>query len=122
MPDIQAILDDVGASISETFEGTFKNPAVKNFMSQMGKKSGDVRADKALKERVADKALGNSILIKKACEYFGITALEGLELMQDPTFGPIIQGFIQKGGQGLLSGIGAGGSGRNHAVIYGREE
>ena len=110
MPDIQAILDDVGAGISETFEGTFKNPAVKNFMSQMGKKSGDVRADKALKSRVADKALGQSVIVKKALDYFGLSALEGIELMQDPTFGPIIQGFIQKGGQGLLKGFNSNGA------------
>lgn len=105
MPDIQEILNDVGAGISETFEGTFKNPAVKNFMSQMGKKSGDVRADKAVRNRVAEKALGQSVIVKKALDYFGLSALEGLELMQDPTFGPIIQGFISKGGQGLLKGF-----------------
>lgn len=109
MPDIQEILNDVGVGISETFTETFKNPAVKNFMSQMGKKSGEVRADDALKNRVAEKALGSNVLLKKAFDYFDITPIEGMELMNDPTVGPFIQRFIAnlaQGGQGFLSGLG----------------
>ena len=102
LPDLlQGALNDVGGQLSEIFE----KPQVQRAMSVLGKKSGDVRADKALKNRVADKALGQSVIMKKALDYFGLSALEGIELMQDPTFGPIIQGFIQKGGQGLLKGF-----------------
>ena len=110
LPDIEQVLVDVGESIGEQLTGIFKDPMVKQSMSVMGKKSGDVRADKALKNRVADKALGQSVIVKKALDYFGLSALEGLELMQDPTFGPIIQGFIQKGGQGLLKGFNSPGN------------
>ena len=115
MPDIQEILDDVGASISESMTGmsktvteSFKNPAVKNFMSQMGSKSGEARASKALKNRVAEKALGQNILLKKALEYLDITPMEGIELMGDPTVGPVIRNLMagfSKGGQGLLQGF-----------------
>ena len=98
---VQAGLDTVG----ETFSGIFEKPQVKRAMSVLGKESGNVRADKALKTKVAEKALGQSVIVKKALDYFGLSALEGIELMQDPTFGPIIQGFIAKGGQGLLKGF-----------------
>ena len=107
LPDLlQGALNDVGGQLSEIFE----KPQVQRAMSVLGTKSGEVRADKALKNRVADKALGQSVIVKKALDYFGLSALEGLELMQDPTFGPMIQGFIQKGGQGLLGGLGGNGS------------
>ena len=110
IPDIQQILDDVGSSIGEQLTGIFEKPIVKASMTQLGKKSGEFRADKALKTRVAEKALGQSIIVKKALEYFGLSPLEGIELMRDPTFGPIIQGFIAKGGQGLLGDLGGGNS------------
>ena len=107
LPDLlQGALNDVGGQLSEIFE----KPQVQRAMSVLGKKSGDVRADKALKNRVADKALGQSVIVKKALDYFGLSALEGLELMRDPTFGPIIQGFISKGGQGLLKGFNSPGN------------
>lgn len=103
IPDLlQGALNDVGNQLSDIFE----KPQVKRAMSVLGKESGQVRASSALKNRVADKALGQSIVVKKALDYFGLSALEGIELMQDPTFGPIIQGFIMKGGQGLLGGLG----------------
>lgn len=97
---LQGALNDVGKQLS----GIFKEPQVKRAMSVLGKQSGEVRADKALKNKVAEKALGQSVIVKKALDYFGLSALEGIELMQDPTFGPIIQGFISKSSQGLLSG------------------
>ena len=102
LPDLlQGALNDVGSQLSEIFE----KPQVKRAMSVLGKQSGDARASTALKNKVAEKALGQSVIVKKALDYFGLSALEGIELMQDPTFGPIIQGFIAKGGQGLLKGF-----------------
>jgi len=109
IPDLlQGALNDVGSQLSEVFE----KPQVKRAMTLLGKESGVVRADAALKNRVAEKALGQSIVVKKALDWFGLTALEGVELMRDPTFGPIIQGFIEKGGQGLLGGFNNPGGGR----------
>ena len=120
LPDIEQVLVDVGESVGEQLAGIFKDPMVKQSMSLMGKESGRVRTSDALKNKVAEKALGQSVIVKKALDYFGLSALEGLELMQDPTFGPIIQGFIAKGGQGLLGGLGGqrndGGQGRRGNV------
>jgi len=119
MPDVQAILDDVGASIGEQvgeFTESFKNPAVKNFMSQMGRKSGEVKASAALKNRVAEKALGQNVLLKKALDYLDISPIEGLELLNDPTIGPTIRGLManfQSGAGGLLSGFGGGSQNRS---------
>ena len=107
---VQEGLDTIGTTFSEVFE----KPQVKRAMTVLGKQSGEVRASDALKERIAEKAIGNSILIKKACEYFDITPVEGLELMQDPTFGPLIQGFIQKGGASLSKALGGLGGGSQH--------
>lgn len=108
LPDLlQGALNDVGTQLSDIFE----KPQVQRAMSVLGKQSGAVRADSALKERVAEKALGQNVLVKKALDYFGLSALEGIELMQDPTFGPIIRGFVEKGGQGLLKGLGRSGFG-----------
>ena len=102
LPDLlQGALNDVGSQLSNIFE----KPQVQRAMSVLGKKSGDARASTALKNKVADKALGQSVIVKKALDYFGLSALEGLELMQDPTFGPIIKGFITKGGEGLMKGL-----------------
>lgn len=123
IPDIQEILNDVGAGISETFEETFKNPAVKNFMSGMGKKSGEVRADAALRNKVAEKALGSNVLLKKALDWLDITPIEGMQLLNDPTFGPVIRNAVAgfaKGGQGLLGGLGGGfggGSGQGSGKV-----
>lgn len=123
MPDIQEILNDVGASISETFETTFKNPAVKNFMSSMGKKSGDVRADNALRKRVASQAMDQVPGIGLILKQFDLTPIEGLKLMNDPLIGPLIQRGIaaaQKGLSGISSGFEGGGGGSFQG--YGREE
>jgi len=117
LPDVEQILVDVGESISEQLTGIFKEPQVKRAMSVLGKQSGDVRASKALKNKVASKALGGNVLMKKALEYLDITPLEGMELLNDPTFGPVIQNMLAgfaKGGQGLSSGFNnpGGGGGR----------
>ena len=117
LPDIEQVLVDVGESVGEQLSGIFEKPMVKQSMSIMGKESGRVRSSDALKNKVAEKALGQSIVVKKALEYFDLTPLEGIELMQDPMFGPIIQGFIQKGGQGLLKGFNnPGGVGSPHSI------
>lgn len=126
-PDlIQDALNDVGAQISKIFE----KPVVKASMTNLGKRSGEVRASTALKNRVAKQVMGQNVLISKACEALGITPMEGLQLMQDPTIGPMIQGMmgkIQAGAGGLLGNLGGGGNGGPNAPGssfkgYGREE
>ena len=105
LPDLlQGALNDVGGQLSEIFE----KPQVQRAMSVLGKKSGEVRADAALKNKVASKVMGQNILLKKALDYFDITPTEGLELMADPMMGPILQRVmvtLSNGGQGLLKGF-----------------
>ena len=120
LPDLlQGALNDV----AEQFNEIFKNPAVSRAMSVLGSKSGEVRADKALKNKVAEKALGQNVLLKKALEYLDITPMEGIELMGDPTIGPVIKNLMagfSKGGQGLLSGLGSNNPGGNPPHSRGR--
>ena len=97
---LQECLNDVGDQFSEMWE----KPQVKRAMSVLGSKSGEVRASAALKNRVAEKALGQNIILKKALDYFEITPLEGLQLINDPTIGPVIRS--------LMSGLAKGGLGK----------
>ena len=109
-PDlIQGALNDVGEQISEIFA----KPVVKASMTNLGKQSGEVRASTALKNRVAKQVVGQNVLLKKGLEMFDLTEIEGLQLLQDPTFGPMIRGVmgkIQSGAGGLLGGNGGMGS------------
>lgn len=95
VPDIQAILDDVGDSISEQLSEMFGNPAIKNWMSSMGKKSGEVRSDAALRNKVAEGIVSLSPAIKWGLDKIGITPLEGVRLYSDPTFGPMIKSIFE---------------------------
>lgn len=100
---IQNVLDDVGGQIT----ATLKDPQVKHAMSIMGKKSGEVRADSALRERVADSVISQSPVIERVLEELDITPIEGLKLMNDPLFAPIINQVMGK----LKSGQGEGSGG-----------
>ena len=90
---IQTVLDDVGGQLNEIFA----NPTIKKAYSILGSQSGEVRADAALRNKVADKALESMPIARKLCEYFGITPIEGLQLMNDPLLQPIIAGFMKQG-------------------------
>ncbi|GAI23449.1 unnamed protein product, partial [marine sediment metagenome] len=90
LPDFAQVFDNLGGDISATFSEILAKPVVKASMSNLGSKSGEARASKALKNKVAEKALGQNVLLKKALEYLDITPIEGLELMGDPTMGPMI--------------------------------
>lgn len=98
------ILEDVaigaGESITEKLKETFENPNVKRAFSILGNKSGEARADKALQNKAANAVVGQSPVISLALEKIGITPLEGLKLMNDPIFGPTIQGMIASFTQG----------------------
>lgn len=115
LPDFAQIFDNLGGDISETFKEIVTNPTVKASFTAMGKKSGEVRASAALKNKVADKAIGQNIVLKKALEYLDISPIEGLQLLNDPTIGPTIRGLMatfEGSAQGLLGGLGGGGMGR----------
>ncbi len=112
LPDFQQIFDNFGGDISATFKEIVTNPTVKASFSNMGKQSGDVRAARALKKRVADTVVNKNVLLKKGLEYLDISSVEGLELMADPTLGPVIRNVmasLQDGASGLLGGLGGGG-------------
>lgn len=112
LPDFKQIFDTLGEDISSTFSEIVSKPVVKASMSQLGAKSGDVRAAKALKKRVADTVVSKNLLLKKGLEYLDISSVEGLELMADPTLGPVIRNVmasLQDGASGLLGGLGSGG-------------
>ena len=111
LPDFRQVFDNLGGDISATFKEIVTNPTVKASFSNMGKQSGDVRAAKALKKRVADTVVSKNILLKKGLEYLDISSVEGLELMADPTLGPVIRnvmGSLQEGTSNFLGGLGGG--------------
>lgn len=117
---IPDILQDAFNQIGEQLTKIFKDPMVSRSMSVLGKKSGDVRASKALRNRVAEKAIGQSPLIARALDYFDLSPIEGLQLMNDPVVGPIIQRTIGSLQQGLgnmnFGNNGGGGSFRGYGV------
>jgi len=111
LPDFAQVFDNLGGDISATFKEIVTNPTVKASFSNMGKQSGDIRAAKALKKRVADTVVSKNLLLKKGLEYLDISSVEGLELMADPTLGPIINNVmanLQSGASGVLGGLGGG--------------
>jgi len=108
LPDFQQVFDEFGEGLGKTFTEGLQNPTVKRAMGVLGKKSGEVRASDALKNKVATKVMGQNILLKKALEWLDISPTEGLELMGDPMLGPVVRNLMAsfaKGGQGLLSGF-----------------
>jgi len=93
---IQQVLNDVGADISKTIQNQFLDPQVKKMYSEMGKKSGEVRADTALRSKVATQIVDEIPSVKFLLDQFDIEPVEALKLMNDPLFAPIIQGFLGK--------------------------
>jgi len=101
---IPLILDDVAISIGEQLSGIVEKPAVKQAMSMMGNKSGEVRADKALRSKAADAILAQYPSINLVLDQLDMTPVEGLQLLNDPLIGPFIKGAISKGLQGFMKG------------------
>ena len=119
IPDIQQVLNDVGGSITEQLANIFKegvqSPVVSKAMGILGKASGEVRADKATKKKVIDAVMEQQPGLSVILERIGISPEEGFSLLRDPTFGPLIQGFLAKGfgsigklAQGFDGGGGSG--------------
>ena len=90
---IQSVLNDVGESISEQINANFSTPSVKRAMSVLGKESGAVRTNAALQNKVADKVISENPIIARVLDYFDISPLEGLQLMNDPMFSGLIQKY-----------------------------
>ena len=112
IPDIQTVLNDVGASIGEQLSGVFEKPAVSKAMSVLGKKSGQVRADSALRKKAANALVGQIPAAGLVLDQLGMTAEEGLQLLNDPMIGPLIQNMLQKGTGGVQKMLGSfGGNG-----------
>jgi len=63
-------------------------------MGILGKQSGVVRADTALKNKVADKLLDNQPVLKRVIDYFDISPMEGLQLINDPMISNLIGKFL----------------------------
>lgn len=97
---------DLSNNFSESFnEGlkeTFSEPNVKKAFSILGKQSGSVRANDALRNRTAEKLLEGVPSIGFLLDQLDLTPVEGLQLLQDPLIGGFIQGFIKKGVGGLM--------------------
>ena len=110
LPDVQQILDDVGESIASQLGSVFEKPSVSKAMSVLGKKSGEARADKALRKRVAAQAMEQMPGIGIILDQFNLTPIEGLKLMNDPLIGPLIQRGIAAAQKGI-GNLGKGGSG-----------
>ena len=94
---MQQAINDIGEQLTEGITANIKDPQVKRAMSIIGKKSGDVRADKALREKISNKIIEESPLIGKVLEYFDVTPYEGLKLLNDPFLAPWIQKFLASG-------------------------
>lgn len=90
---IQSVLNDVGEQLNEIFA----NPTVKKAYTILGKQGAEVKHDEALRNRVAEKAISESPALKKVLEYFEVTPIEGLKLLNDPLLQPIIAKFTQGG-------------------------
>lgn len=101
MPNIDEVLNDVGISIGDQLKQIFENPTVKKAYSILGKQSGEVRADAALRNKAADKLLEGYPSIGFILDQLDLTPVEGLQLLKDPLIGPFIQGALQKGLKGL---------------------
>lgn len=97
---MQQAINDIGKQLKKTFG----DPNVKRAMSILGSQSGESRADNALREKAADAIVSQSPMIGMVLEQFGISALDGLKLMNDPLFQPLIQKFLA--GQGMGSNEG----------------
>ena len=99
------ILEDVGLSVSdqinEKIQGTFAEPNVKRAFSILAKQSGAVRANDALRSKAADKLLEGVPSIGFILDQLDMTPTEGLQLLNDPLIGPVIQNFIKSGGKNL---------------------
>lgn len=98
---IPTILNDVGEDIGEQFSNIFEKPTVKQAMSVMGKRSGEVRASDALRNKAANKILESYPSIGFILDQLNLSPIEGVQLINDPLIGPMIKGVISKGLQNL---------------------
>ncbi len=94
---MQDVLNDVG----EQFTQVFQEPNVKRAFTILGKKSGESRANTALRSKAANAIIDRIPSIRMILEELDIEPIEGLELLNDPLIGPVLQGFLKIGAEGL---------------------
>lgn len=94
VPDlIQAVLNDVGASITEQLNEVL-TPTMKRGLSLASQKGNQAKANIALREKVASKITAQSPIVNKILEYFDVSPMEGIKILNDPMLAPIIQRFL----------------------------
>lgn len=101
---LNSVAMGVSEHINEGLKETFASPNVKKAFTILGKQSGAVRADGALRNRVADQLIGKYPSINMILDQLDLTPIEGLQLINDPLIGPFIKGFMEKGLKGVLGG------------------
>ena len=92
--NVQQAITDVAGQISESFQEVFETPSVSRAMSVLGKKSGQVRADKAVLNKFSDNLPEIMPSLGILAEKLDMEPLEMVQLTNDPLVGPIIQRFI----------------------------
>lgn len=120
--DLQNILNDVGDSIGTQLNEVIAQPGVSKAMSVLGKKSGEVRATNALRNRVADNLMQKYPAMNMVLQQLDITPIEGLQLLNDPMIGGPLRGILASASKGLGGILGGDGSSQpqgNDKVGYG---
>jgi len=97
------VVPNIGRAFQQGISETFAEPNVKRAMSILQSQGVESRVDNTTREKVADKVMESYPIAQKALEYFNITPIEGLKLMNDPMFAPIIQKAIGQLGGGTTS-------------------
>lgn len=93
---IQQAINDVSSQISENFQAVFETPSVQRAMSVLGKKSGQVRAEKAVLNKFSDNLPEIMPSLGILAEKLDMEPLEMMQLVNDPLVGPTIQKFLGK--------------------------
>lgn len=110
---MSAFVKQLGGDINNIFA----QPAVKKAMGIIGKRSGEVRHDEALREKVANRLVGQSPAIQYVLDFLGIDAIDGLKLLNDPLIAPLIAPYLEKG----LSGLKGEETGENIKKIFNKD-
>lgn len=91
MDEVLAFRDDIALAIehlpdafSEGIESTLSKPAVSKAMGILGKRSGEVRANDAAFNKVADFVVNSDPIVKTIVDQVGIDPTTALGLLSDP--------------------------------------
>ena len=95
-------IDEIVDTFVEQMEEVFSKPQIKRAMSLLGKQGAEVKASGALREKVADNIMSQYPAIGLILDQFGLSPLEGLQLLNDPIIGRWIRGFLEGQAGGIL--------------------